>query len=251
LIGAKLDSSKSDSEETPEEIPLPEDSQTSDDGSSDAEDRSRHEFLVLRKNLLRYPPQAKDLPPLGFLRLSVVKVVQAAIVTNFREGNRLLAQSDLVCACLDLFFLYHHHSILHAIIAYIVRYILAMGSEDLIEMLIMRYQLPRRISMMFQWRSMEDPVLEGLRGYLKMLAIACKNSPRAQKLLREETDWHRFTKEILEKALVSPRGTQMPAKPKKYMWVRKPPVNPNKKGSGPDTNLSIDKLEDGLANKLG
>ena len=133
--------------------------------------------------------------PLGFFRFGIVKLVQAMLVTNYPYSNSFIAlKTDLVSACLDLFFHYYRHSILHSVIAYIVRYIMAMGNRDLVTMLLVRLDLPSKIISVYK---NQPEKLEFLRGYLKMLTVAIKNSNVAEPILSEHPEWKDFVDDVI------------------------------------------------------
>jgi len=157
---------------------------------------NRHEKIV---ELMRLPlknDNEKEKIPLGFFRFGLVKLIQALLVTNYPYGNSFIAQTDLVAASLELFFHYYQHSILHSVIAYIVRYIMAMGNRELVEMLIIKLNLPGQIVNVFNSSENSDKV-EFLSGYVKMLSIAIRNSAIGEAYLKNNSEWDNYVKNIL------------------------------------------------------
>ena len=153
----------------------------------------QHEKLItcLRENI-----NQKPLPPLGFFRFGIVKLIQALLITNYPYCNMIIVTTDLIGACLDLFFLYYQHSILHSVIAYIIRYIMAIGNPELIKLLIVKYKLATKLIEIFEMQEHKH-VLVHLRGYLSMIALSIRKSPIAEEFLRNDNKWETFVDELM------------------------------------------------------
>ena len=133
-------------------------------------------------------------PPLGFFRFGLIKLIQALLITNYPFSNYLIASTELISICLELFFLYYKHSILHSVVTYIVRYIMAIGNKSLIELLIIKCKLPEKIIETYQ---LNNEILDNLRGHLKIFAIAIHNSVIAEEILKTHHSWHDFVVKVL------------------------------------------------------
>jgi hypothetical protein len=179
-------------------------------------------------------------PPLGFYRFGLVKLIQGLLITNYTYTNTSLSNYLLLPACIDLFFIYYRHSILHSVITYIVRYIMAVGNTDLIWMILFRAKLPQRIIEVYLNASSSgkaQAILDNLRGHLKMLAIAIRNSPIAEEMLNNDEKWAEFVDNMLREEAARSSTTDAAAMAQKRLLAR--------------TNLNKQGFTDQLEDKIG
>jgi len=73
---------------------------------------------------------------------------------------------------------------------------MAMGNRELVEMLIIKLNLPGQIVNVFNSSENSDKV-EFLSGYVKMLSIAIRNSAIGEAYLKNNSEWDNYVKNIL------------------------------------------------------
>ena len=138
----------------------------------------------------------KPLAPFGFYRFHLVKILQAIFIGNYSWVNYFMVKNELISICLELFFKYYKHSILQSVVIYIIRYILAFGNKDLIELIVITLKLPDKIIELFQDEKYSE-VLDAMRGNLKTLILSIRSSPIADLFISDNLIWKKLVVEVL------------------------------------------------------
>jgi hypothetical protein len=157
-------------------------------------------------------------PPLGFLRLAVVKLIKFIHGTGFASADTAMIESKLLSRCLDLGFIYQRHSVLHSILADLLEMLLHDPKHDAVaSYLIRKYHLTKKIVQFLGGtialstdggdggdggEAASDFTLDpSFRAYLILLANLVLGSRKAKKVLRKTASfndpWQQFVNDIL------------------------------------------------------